>query len=109
MNDEYIRKSDAVQAINPPEPYPYIYGERTLFAAVKRRITNIPAADVQPVKRGKWVESDYKYNSDFNCFIISAKCSACDHWCYVIATDKNNMSRKYCDYCGARMDGEKNG
>lgn len=55
-----------------------------------RDIKDIKAADVQPVKRGKWEGVDY------NTFF---KCSECGHM-----TDWQRY--KYCPYCGARMDGD---
>ena len=61
---------------------------------------DIPAADVQPVKHGRWVSIGHK---------LSRICSVCD--CdepYKFADDDANVY-KYCPNCGAKMDGEKNG
>ena len=51
-------------------------------------INSIPAADVQPVKHGRWIPDEYIY---FNC-------SCCG--CVGVRTSA------YCPDCGARMDGE---
>ena len=69
-------------------------------------VEDFPAADVQPVKRGRWessqrtIETGTVYCS--NCAIeyyISALQTVGD--CYGIV--------HYCPNCGARMDGDKNG
>jgi hypothetical protein len=58
-------------------------------------IDAIPAADVQPVKHGRW-EKDEKRNS-FEKF-----CSICKHEAYW-DTDYGQQLFDYCPYCGARM------
>lgn len=64
-------------------------------------IDAIPAADVQPVKRGRWIdctfydpyEKSYEQNFEY-------KCSCCGHMIY----NKPNDDNQYCGHCGARMD-----
>lgn len=58
-------------------------------------LADIPSADVQPVKRGRW-EKDEKRNS-FEKF-----CSICKHEAYW-DTDYGQQLFDYCPYCGARM------
>jgi hypothetical protein len=65
-------------------------------------INEIPAADVQPVKHGKWktpvsVENDIKF------------CSICRNEAYW-NTDYGQQLFDYCPYCGAKMmkDGKQN-
>ena len=55
-------------------------------------IKNIPAADVAPVRRGRWVPFHSTAAGDIQ------YCSACEIGC----TWKPN----YCPNCGAKMDGE---
>ena len=66
-------------------------------------IDDIPSADVQPVKHGKWVF--YKPPDDWIKMHLSPKsfyvCDICGH----IEDGKQN----YCSHCGAKMDGEDNG
>jgi hypothetical protein len=58
-------------------------------------LVDIPAADVQPVKHGRWIIAD-----DVEHFI--AVCSECGR-----AEDSRAIKdMPYC-HCGARMDGEK--
>lgn len=54
------------------------------------------AADVQPVRRGKWLH----LNSDS--FI---SCSECEHEAYW-DTDYGQQLFDYCPYCGAKMEQE---
>ena len=72
----------------------------------------IPAADVQPVKHGRWIEqrhtptNGYNYNVPYSTYV----CSSCgleihndEYSKYVRGTYTN------CPVCTARMDGEQNG
>lgn len=55
-----------------------------------RILASLPAADVEPVRHGRWVELE-----DGDC-----KCSLCG--CYHHAWEAHGY---YCQHCGARMDG----
>ena len=63
----------------------------------------LPAADVQPVKHGRWIdctfydpyEKSYEQNFEY-------KCSCCGHMIY----NKPNNDNLFCGHCGARMDGD---
>lgn len=59
-------------------------------------LDNIPAADVEPVVHGRWAH----LGGDEWC------CSACG---FVITTEGSwdKPTKKYCEDCGARMDGDK--
>ena len=54
----------------------------------------IPAADVAPVRHGRWIEHE-KYT-----FGVMYDCSICDN----LILD-NGHSWNYCPNCGAKMDG----
>lgn len=101
MNDEYIRKSDAIAAVNKMA-YPYVYGEYTFLAAAKRHIAAVPSADVQPVKHGRW--KPVLYTSHCSCGksyqTTFYNCSVCDH-----VAQWQPYGLNYCPNCGARMDG----
>ena len=55
-------------------------------------ICDIPAADVQPVKRGHWIEIDYGMFYEF---------SECGN--------VREFERNFCSNCGADMRGDENG
>lgn len=75
--------------------------DNELFDADMRKATigidvyveNMPAADVQPVKHGRW---ELTNNPSFR------KCSVCGAWWSSDITD--NCFTNYCPKCGARMD-----
>lgn len=73
------------------------------YATCCSDVVNAPASDVQPVRRGEW--ENERYDELLHCY--SAICSECgfestDHYCI-------SRTHKYCEYCGARMDGDTNG
>ena len=105
MADEYIRKADAVDAvefgITLASAINIETGERTelfqrendeLREAVKR-IKDIEPADVVQVVHARWE----------NYSPITIKCSRCGH----VIHDWRYSECKYCPNCGARMDGER--
>ena len=57
-----------------------------------RRLLSIPAADVAPVRHGKWLYGDY--------YDIGDVCSECD-W----DSKMTHPSYRYCPNCGAKMEG----
>ena len=59
-------------------------------AAVYELIRDAPAADVAPVRHGRWVDTDYEF----------AQCSLCKYPVYAAWNATN-----YCPNCGAKMDG----
>lgn len=70
----------------------HVNGQRGALINAIHDISAVKAADVQPVKHGKWIGVDYD---------TYFECSECKHM-----TDWQNY--KYCPYCGTRMDGEQN-
>lgn len=75
-------------------------------AIILDAIKSIPAADVQPVRRGKWIIVD---QGDTACLV---ECDQCGMH-YIVANDVFDEwlasdNRNYCPKCGAYMR-EKNG
>lgn len=71
-----------------------------LAAKVLLKVSDAPAADVAPVRHGKWVHSHYENCSEQ--FEI-VKCSCCGHKAYAMAFYVRGGN--YCPNCGAKMDG----
>lgn len=66
-------------------------------------IEALPAADVQPVKRGRWIKAHDKQGSYFLC----SNCGTVEK----TESDQDDtvwQHDEYCRKCGARMDGEQN-
>lgn len=90
--DEYIKREAA---------YYVFYTDDTLSgyekAYCREIIKNVPAADVAPVRHGRWIETGYA------CGENEYQCSECKEteW-------RTIASRlKYCPFCGAKMDLEE--
>ena len=92
---EYIEREAISEEIrkyyykNPPN---FSYGEgfdRGLDRA-QRAILDAPAADVVPVRHGRWIASHDEF----------CQCSLCKYPVYAAWNTTN-----YCPNCGARMDG----
>ena len=99
---EYIEREAISEEIrkyyykNPPN---FSYGEgfdRGLDRA-QRAILDAPAADVAPVRHGRWIHTDlaaHWYGKD--------ECSECTYHEY----DRSDLSHfNYCPNCGTKMDG----
>lgn len=96
--DEYISRKDAIKELHDVYEYEYptASGDFDEYANhdVPNVLRNIPTADVQPVKHGRWVEC---------CNELDKKCSCCDKVHGTIYERE-----PFCPNCGARMDGEQN-
>lgn len=62
------------------------------FAQVEETILDMPAADVQEVKHGRWKKIQYY-----------ARCSECRH---AVNWASEDFLSPFCANCGARMDGK---
>ena len=61
---------------------------------VKTLLMRIPAADVEPVRRGRWGKKQGGFWEFANCSVCGQK------------TPTVGIPPNYCPSCGARMDGE---
>lgn len=59
-----------------------------------RRLLSIPAADVAPVRHGRWIDNGIQGSMLSGCSVCGFTCGA--------------YTFKYCPNCGARMDGAEN-
>ena len=88
---------------NPPN---FSYGEgfdRGLDRA-QRAILDAPAADVVPVRHGRWISLTECANEGVYCSICKKKVWKSD---YALCSHKsrNKLRSDYCPNCGAKMDG----
>ena len=98
---EYISREEAIKELREvyEQEYPTASGDFDEYASrdVPNVLRNIPAADVQPVKHGRW---EYIRNVKLSGTIKLCECSICHN--------KIFGGLSYCGNCGARMDGEQN-
>ena len=99
-NNEYISKLDLVRILQKA------YAEGRIKAkdgcmSVLDDINALPAADVQPVKRGKWEEED---TMPYDNFVVCSECGL-NLSPQNYTKEEWQESFKYCPCCGARMDG----
>ena len=100
---EYISRNEAINAIKSlessmPAKDNYAKGYDAALGRVLIAVRGVPpAADVQPIKHGRWKLTN---NPSFR------KCSVCGAWWSSDITD--NCFTNYCPKCGARMDGDCN-
>ena len=86
--DEYIERETIKSAM-------IHYGFKSPDMTVTEFVEDeLPAADVAPVRHGRWIEKE-KYT-----FGVMYDCSICDDRIL-----DNGHSWNYCPNCGARMDG----
>ncbi len=105
---EYISKQKVLDYLNG---YLHSLGEDadTLFNRGQRRalinsiqdILAVKAADVQPVKRGRWIAENRDERGYADCYT----CSNCNNYTYMYTLMKD-CEHEYCPNCGARMDGD---
>jgi len=93
---EYIEREAVIDLVNKG----YLVSN-TNYGSVTRIVRQIPAADVAPVRHGKWI-IDREFGNDVMSGERMVICSSCNKG---IFWGKQN----YCPHCGARMDGEDHG
>lgn len=107
---EYISKEDVSRMIlnyradNPKK--------QTVWAMVisdmLRDLKEIPTAEVQPVKHGRWLNHHAIWINQpkIKGWFIQAKCSECEKWAHVMNPYTKSVGYECCPHCGARMDGD---
>lgn len=91
MADEYIRRSDALKGAEL-----FQCGWAEIEAVQTDYIERLPAADVAPVRHGRWIKDEF-FSDEVN---NGEKCSQCGE----LIGWFGNLP-KYCPGCGALMDG----
>ena len=88
--DEYIKRETVIKYLDACMDTIW----KPEIVALKCFVEGIPAADVVPVRHGRWIEKE-KYN-----FGIMYDCSLCEDRIL-----DNGHHWNYCPNCGAKMDG----
>lgn len=90
---EYIDRESLLREFDELEPYEEYECEHALWLDMRTKAINAPAADVAPVRHGRWklIGADKRGRGG------NWDCSVC-HKSYPYQCD-------YCPNCGAKMDG----
>lgn len=85
--------ADFKRAVNAVKPMnsDYLTGYISALSVIEGEIAEQSAADVEPVRHGRWIECNYG---------LTFECSECKYPTEYSLTD-------YCPNCGAKMDGDK--
>ena len=94
---EYIDREAVVMELNKTYDHMNAMGAQFYsgFMNAVHRIKDFPAADVAPVKRGRWVD---------NCCYNT--CSICNKSVHAWNDDGDLQEFSYCPNCGANMESE---
>lgn len=95
--NEYISKDDVLLHSEIIRVYSKDYGNIDVVPV--EYLADIPAADVQPVKHGRWI--NHRINDEKSLLhgaIKDTTCSECGK--------STPYKTDYCMHCGARMDGD---
>ena len=104
MADEYIRREDALRAVQRQRGANRSPAQNEMLNRIKTDIIRAPAADVAPVLEGKWI---VHYTTVGNPY---TECASC-HTDFSFKTDKGTVAKLdmrgmlYCPHCGANMEG----
>lgn len=107
MSDEYIRRDTALRAVTRRYGACRSPAQNRLLDEIRNEIRRAPAADVAPVKYGKWA---VHYTAAGNPY------TECTHCCtdFTFKTDKGTFAKldmrgmPYCPHCGAVMEADVN-
>ena len=101
-NNDYILRMDALKAVCETCSE---HGEEGESCAVHcgdyALIQNIPAADVKPVRHGRWVKMTGMMPPEFTGHY---SCSECDWFCKKHSVRETDFD--FCPGCGAEMEGK---
>lgn len=87
---EYIDREAAIAKLTALE----VIEPNATMVDAKRQLANMPAADVAPVRHGRWIS---KNHHGYEWVFV---CSNCDYVDGYPFNDRHN----YCPNCGAKMD-----
>ena len=106
--DEYIKREDLLELYRMDDPVLNKNGHVPL-PVIRQNIMDIPAADVAPVRHGRWLN---KKEWHLGRWVAWLECSCCGEHDY--NAEMYEMlpfgagPSNYCPNCGAKMDGGDN-
>ena len=104
---EYIDRDAALSEIERREAL-MVGDKRVSVDAMKSFIKNRPAADVAPVRHGRWILEAHDERANGRWIVKGYACGETEYQCSECKETewRTSASRlKYCPFCGAKMDG----
>jgi rubrerythrin len=98
MADEYISREDVIKKIAEVQDKATTGIEDVAYYRAIKIIRDMPAADVQPVKRGRWIDI-YEYCEERD---LRPTGLGVYYWCSECGEAEKKTS-DFCPNCGARM------
>ena len=96
LNNDYVRWSDVMNvACSDCYCCATIDEFEDTTCPVKKKYMSIPAADVEPIRHGRWIDENPASPLD-----PRMRCSVCEH------VEVPMRMWRFCPMCGARMDAE---
>lgn len=93
--EKWIDAEAAVDAVKRSEALVRAFGFHNAIEAIRE----VPAADVAPVRRGRWETKDGWDGDEYYA------CSSCGAEFVLIDGTPSDNDYNYCPHCGAKMDG----
>lgn len=116
ISREKVERAFKLKVKNPNKDYQRGMQD-AIDCLVPEVIADIPAADVQPVKHGRWEEThislckwipEDEKEEGHSFYMAEMKCSCCKR--YNAVTFALTLNKPdFCQLCGARMDGDAEG
>ena len=104
---DYISRDELLELYAPDPATPNFDDLKLTVAVARQNVLDMPAADVAPVRHGRWIEDERTYPGPG---LKNNLCSACGE---VAGAWKEGLEpgRKwaYCPNCGAKMDRKEDG
>lgn len=94
--DEYIERKAALDALRKIRNPNYSSAQMRMMSMAKSEIIRLRAADVAPVRHGRWIDTEF-YGPHR---MMIVQCSVCKK------ESEGSLTDAYCPNCGAKMDQE---
>ena len=97
--DEYIRKESAISIFRAKAEMAVCTPAQPYFDCAAKMLELLPAADVAPVRHGRWIDRIDTETPMHECSVCGAR--------VVKGLYEYENPNRYCYHCGARMDLEE--
>ena len=102
---DYISRDELLELYAPDPAIPNFDSLKLTVAVARQNVLDMPAADVAPVRHGRWIGSEMNFGY---CDIIQKEYIAKKYICSECGYETGDQAKKFicCPICMARMDKE---